>query len=61
MKSFMLIDIAERFIKEYGNKKTRIRFIGLRPGERLHEFSGENISSAYQISTDLDYIFQNNV
>jgi UDP-N-acetylglucosamine 4,6-dehydratase len=30
-------EMAERFIKVYGNQNTKIKYIGLRPGERLIE------------------------
>jgi len=51
MKSFRMIDIAKRF------NPTSIKIIGLRPGERLHEFRDENTSSEDCISNDLDYIY----
>ncbi len=58
LKSFRIIDVAKEFIKRLGNEKTDMRIKGLRPGERLHEFLGENISSEQNICTDLNYIFQ---
>jgi UDP-N-acetylglucosamine 4,6-dehydratase len=29
--------LAEEVIKEYGNERTRIRIVGMRPGEKIHE------------------------
>ena len=57
MKSFRLYDIAEEFIHRYGNKSSHIVFTDLRPGERLHEFRAEGMSSKDHICTDLNYIF----
>ena len=37
MPSARVIDIAEVMISHFGNSKTRIRDIGIRPGEKLHE------------------------
>ena len=51
MKSFRMIDIAKRF------NPTSIKIIGLRDGERLHEFRDENTSSEDCISDDLNYIY----
>jgi len=58
MKSFRLYDIAERFIRIFGNKESVINVTQLRPGERLHEYRDEYISSETDICTDLNYIFQ---
>jgi FlaA1/EpsC-like NDP-sugar epimerase len=58
MKSFRLYDIAEEFIRKFGNKDSCILFTGLRPGERLHEFRDKDTSSEENICTDLNYIFQ---
>jgi FlaA1/EpsC-like NDP-sugar epimerase len=57
MKSHFLKDIAEEFIKRYGNEKTELNVVGLRPGERLHEFRDEDTSSEHCLSNDLNYIF----
>lgn len=58
MKSFNLMDIAQAFADEFGDEETRINEVGLRPGERLHEFRDENTSSENNISEDLTYIFK---
>jgi len=57
MKSYLLKDIAGEFIKRYGNGETELNIVGLRPGERLHEFRDETTSSEHHISNDLNYIF----
>jgi FlaA1/EpsC-like NDP-sugar epimerase len=58
MKSFRLYDIAQEFIKRFGNIESKINITGLRFGERLHEFKDATISSEYNICNDLNYIFQ---
>jgi FlaA1/EpsC-like NDP-sugar epimerase len=57
MVSFRLFDIAQEFIARYGNSDTKIDIMGLRAGERLHEFRDEETSSEDSICTDLKYIF----
>lgn len=57
MKSFRLYDIAEEFIRRFGDKSSHIVFTNLRPGERLHEFRADGMSSKENICTDLTYIF----
>ena len=57
MKSFRLADIAKEFIRLFGDKKTELNIVGLRPGERLHEYRDDTISSEENISEDLNYIF----
>jgi FlaA1/EpsC-like NDP-sugar epimerase len=37
MPSCKIIDLAKVLVKKYGNKDTKIREVGLRPGEKLHE------------------------
>lgn len=37
MPSMRIIDLAEVMIKELGNKDTKIKDIGIRPGEKIHE------------------------
>jgi len=36
-ESVVIGEMAAKFIKEYGNANTRIKYIGLRPGERMIE------------------------
>jgi len=57
MEAFKMYDIAQEFIKRYGNGSEKINITGLRPGERLHEFRDESTSSETNICTDLSYIF----
>lgn len=37
MPSFKIIDVANILIKKYGNKDTKVMFIGMKPGEKIHE------------------------
>jgi UDP-N-acetylglucosamine 4,6-dehydratase/5-epimerase len=37
MSACKIIDLARILIKYYGNKTTKIKIIGLRPGEKIHE------------------------
>lgn len=57
MQSYKLIDIAEKFIESYGNKSTKIKITGLRPGERLHEYRDEKTCSADNLSTNIWPLF----
>lgn len=52
MPACKIIDLAEVLIEEYGNKKTAINYIGLRPGEKLHEelISNNESQNSYIIS-----------
>lgn len=52
MPACKIIDLAEVLIEEYGNKKTVINYIGLRPGEKLHEelISNNESQNSYIIS-----------
>ncbi len=36
-ESVIIGEMANKFIKEYGNENTKIKYIGLRPGERMTE------------------------
>jgi FlaA1/EpsC-like NDP-sugar epimerase len=36
-ESVIIGEMANKFIKQYGNENTRIKYIGLRPGERMTE------------------------
>lgn len=58
MVSFRLFDIAQEFCSRFGNSDTKIDIIGLRAGERLHEYRDEETSSENSICTDMDYIFK---
>jgi len=58
MKAFRIYDIAERFVSLYGNKDSKINITGLRPGERLHEYMDDVISSDKNVCNDLEYIFK---
>ena len=58
MKSFRLWDIANEFIKRFGNESSSIKITGLREGERLHEYRDEYTSSEKDVCDDLSYIFQ---
>jgi FlaA1/EpsC-like NDP-sugar epimerase len=58
MRSFRLIDIAREFILRFGNVDSKINITYLRPGERVHEFRDENISSEDNVCNDLNYIFR---
>lgn len=46
MPACKIMDLAEVLIKELGNKKTKIKIIGIRPGEKIHEV----LISRYEIS-----------
>lgn len=37
MPSCKILDVAAVFANRYGNKKSQIRFVGMRPGEKLYE------------------------
>jgi len=37
MPAVKIVDLAEVMIQRFGNKKTKIKFIGIRPGEKLYE------------------------
>ena len=57
MKSYNLGELAEFFIAKYGGENSKIVEVGLRPGERCHEFRTEEVSSRAIVSHDFDYIF----
>lgn len=48
MPACKIVDLAKVLIDEYGNKETRIREIGIRPGEKIHE---ELVSKFESINT----------
>ena len=61
MQSFNLNDIAEEFIKRFGDDDSSINVMGLRPGEREHEYRDKVTSSDEHISTNLNYIFDGKI
>lgn len=54
MPACKIVDLANVIIKNYGNEETKIKYIGMRPGEKLHE---ELISNHESINS---YIISNN-
>ena len=58
MSSFRIANIVAEFLIRYGNKDTEVNIIGLRPGERLHEFRDRETSSEHCLNENLTYIFK---
>lgn len=54
MPSFKLMDIIEVLINRYGDKNTKIEYIGAREGEKLHEelISKNELRRTFQVSID---------
>lgn len=60
MQSFRLYDLAKECSRRFGhNDDSKIEIVGIRPGERLHEFRNKDTSSEDCIGGDLNYIFKN--
>jgi len=58
VKKFKLGDLANAFVKVFGNKKTKIKKIGIRPGEKIHEdyIKGINLQTQKQLEKLLKLI-----
>lgn len=54
MPSFYIIDLAKILIKHYGNKDTKIKYIGMREGEKMHEalISEQESPNSYILNKD---------
>ena len=54
MPSFYISDLASCLIRHYGNKKTTIEEVGIRPGEKMHEelISEHESSRSYVFNED---------
>lgn len=56
-ESVIIGEMANKFIKEFGNENTRIKYIGLRPGERMIEkmrsLGEENTVAGFEEMVDL--------
>ena len=56
-ESVIIGEMASKFIKQYGNENTKIRYIGLRPGERMTEkmrsLTEDNCVAGFEETIDL--------
>jgi len=56
MPSCKIVDLAKAMIKELGNKDTKIKTIGIRPGEKIHEVLVSKYESTRVIEDGKYYI-----
>jgi len=54
MPACRLCDLGEVLVEKYGNKDTKIKIVGARPGEKIHEclISTEESINSHQLSED---------
>jgi UDP-N-acetylglucosamine 4,6-dehydratase len=54
IESFRIVDIAKSIIKSYGLSNIKLKYIGIRPGEKLHECMINDVES-FRTERDGDY------
>ena len=56
MPAIRIIDLSKVMIEELGDKDTKVNFIGIRPGEKIHEVLVSKNESPYAVEDDKFFI-----